>query len=123
VSIKYKCYYCEKLFPAEEAIDGYDQGHRIGFLCPKCGRNVQAGLLAKQKIDSEQYIWTFIAFVLFLPTIFTVDSEMVLEMLGQEIHLNTFIFVLWVVFIVVLMIIKPSLFFSRTFLTEPADKR
>jgi DNA-directed RNA polymerase subunit RPC12/RpoP len=122
VAIKYECYYCKKIFPAEETIDGYDQGYKVGFLCPNCGKNIQAGLMAKQKVSHEQYVWTFIAFILFLPTIFTADSERVVEMLGQEIYLNTFLFVLWVAFMVVLMVLKPSLVFVRTFLTEPTDE-
>lgn len=38
--MKYRCYFCENLFPAIDAIDGYREGYRIGFLCPKCRGNL-----------------------------------------------------------------------------------
>jgi hypothetical protein len=123
MAFKYECYYCKEIYPAEEAIDGYNQGYEVGFLCPKCGKNVQAGLRAKQKISTEQYIWRFISFILFLPIAFTMDSEIVLAILGREINLNTFLFIAWIVFVVVLMLLKPSLIMATTFLTKPTDKR
>ncbi len=123
MAIKYECHYCQQVFPAEESIDGYSQGYKVGFLCPRCGKNVQAGLLAKQKVSLEQYLWTFVAFVLFLPTVFTMESERVLEILGREIHLNTLLFVLWIAFMVILMLLKPALVTATTFLTEPTNNR
>ncbi len=121
--IKYECYYCKKTYPAEEVIDGYNQGYKVGFLCPKCGKNIQAGLLAKRKISTGQYIWKYIALILFLPTAYTMDSEEILEILGQEIHLNTFLFISWVVFMIALILLKPSMAMATTFLTQPADKK
>lgn len=39
--MRYECCVCKKVFPAEERIDGYAEGYRVGFLCPRCGANVQ----------------------------------------------------------------------------------
>ena len=122
MSLKYKCYYCKNTFLAKEAIDGYKKGYKVGFLCPKCGKNIQAGLQAKQKISKEQYIWTFIAFVLFLPAVYTLNSEAEHELLGVTLSLNAWCFLLWAVFIAILFVKKPSLFLATTFFTEPVNK-
>jgi hypothetical protein len=34
---KYECCYCHETFPVEERIDGFNQGHHVGFLCPHGG--------------------------------------------------------------------------------------
>lgn len=39
--MNYQCCYCKEEFPPDEAIDGYNEGYKIGFLCPKCGMNIQ----------------------------------------------------------------------------------
>ena len=122
MSIKYQCFYCERVFPADQSIDGYDQGYRVGFLCPKCGSNIQAGLLAEHKITAEHIKWIFIMFVLFLPTLFTSYSEIPVHVFGHSIELNTILFVLWLLFVIILFIIKPSLFKATTILTAPVNK-
>ncbi len=122
MAIKYECFYCKEVFRASAAIDGYDRGYRVGFLCPACGKNIQAGLRAKQKISREQYQWTFVAFLLFLPIIFTFDSEIQYRILETEIKLNALLFTLWWIFLIILALLKPSLLFATTYLTEPVEK-
>ncbi len=122
MAIKYECCYCQGIFPAEEAVDGYNQGYKIGFLCPKCGENIQAGILAKQKLKSEQYKWTFIAFILFLPTLFTRNSDIIFGLLGFDVSLYTLFFIAWLAFMSILLISKPSLVMVTTFLTKPVNK-
>jgi hypothetical protein len=39
--MKYECCACLGRFSAKDAIDGYAQGYRAGFLCPLCGTNLQ----------------------------------------------------------------------------------
>ncbi|MCP5350808.1 MAG: hypothetical protein H7A10_07565 [Oceanospirillaceae bacterium] len=38
--MKYMCAACSAVFPVAEAIDGYAQGYRQGFVCPNCGCNI-----------------------------------------------------------------------------------
>lgn len=39
--MRYECCACKGIFPAEKRIDGYEQGYRVGFLCPLCRANIQ----------------------------------------------------------------------------------
>lgn len=119
--LKYQCCYCSDKFLADEAIDGYGKGYKVGFLCPKCGKNVQAGFQAKPKISPEQYKWTFIAFVLFLPAVLTLNHEAEYKILGILLSLNTWCFLFWIVFIAILFVKKPALFLSTTIITEPVN--
>jgi hypothetical protein len=41
---KCECFYCHEAFPVEDRIDGFDQGYRVGFLCPHCGWNIKDNL-------------------------------------------------------------------------------
>ncbi len=122
MSLKYECCYCKTLFRAKDAIDGFDQGYRIGFLCPNCGKNIQTGLQARQKVSKEQTIWTFVAFIFFLPTVFTINSEKAVSILGNNISLSMLCLAAWVAFIVVLLMLKPTLFFSTALYTDPVDE-
>ena len=38
--MRYLCCACNKRFPSTEAIDGFAQGYRRGFLCPHCQTNL-----------------------------------------------------------------------------------
>lgn len=41
---KYQCAKCLRNFPLQNAVDGYSQGFKRGFLCPLCGANlIEAG--------------------------------------------------------------------------------
>ena len=122
MSLNYECYYCKNTFLATKAIDGYEKGYKAGFLCPECGKNIQAGLQANRKISPEQYKWTFKAFVLFLPTVLTFNNETEYRLLDISLSLNTWCFLLWMAFIVALFAKKPSLFLSTTYFTEPVNK-
>lgn len=122
MSIKYECCYCKSIFPAEDSIDGYNQGYRIGFLCPKCGKNIQAGLLAKQKLSTAHYKALAIMFVTFLPALFSRFSEKTISISGMDIELHTMFLVVWLAVVIVLFLSKPSLFRATTFLTDPANR-
>ncbi len=39
-----ECCYCHEPFFENEKVDGYDQGFTVGFLCPKCGKNIKLDL-------------------------------------------------------------------------------
>ena len=52
--MKYKCCLCDKKFNAVEAVDGFDQGYKVGFLCPKCGGNIQDKILSSKVIYSNK---------------------------------------------------------------------
>ncbi len=121
MSLKYECFYCNDTFLATEAIDGYGKGYKVGFLCPKCGKNVQAGLQANRKISPEQFKWTFIAFLLFLPIVLTLNHEAEYKILGLTLSLNTWCFLFWIVFIAILFAKKPALFLATTIITEPVN--
>lgn len=38
--MNYQCDYFKEEFPTIEAIDGYKEGYKVGFLCPKCGKSI-----------------------------------------------------------------------------------
>ena len=122
-NIKYECCYCKTIFPADAAIDAYDKGHKIGFLCPNCGKNIIAGVFAKQKLRPGDSLWLIVAGVLFLPVFFTQYSDALLSILDKELELNTVLFVLWLVFVCVLLVLRPSPFRNKTFLTTPVTKK
>ena len=122
MTLKYECYYCKKVFPAKDAIDGFEKGYKAGFLCPECGKNIQADSHAKQKVSAEQRKWAYLAFVLLLPTVFTTNSEIEYGIFEIAIGLNTLLFFSWLAFILILFAIKPSLFKETTLLTEPVSK-
>ena len=53
--MNYECCKCKGIFPVEDAIDGFDQGYKVGFLCPLCGCNIKdnpitAGYVIKSKL-------------------------------------------------------------------------
>jgi hypothetical protein len=123
VGIKYECCYCQQVFPADEAIDGFKRGYKVGFLCPRCGKNIQAGLLASQKLSAEQYLWGFIAFILFLPILLSRFSEMTFTVFELTFSLETVLLGALLLFLLVLFALKPALFKATTFLTEPVDGR
>lgn len=70
--MKYQCCYCKEEFPASEAIDGYDQGYKKGFLCPKCGKNILDDPMDEEWIFSSNsaklffYILIGYSFLVFL---------------------------------------------------------
>jgi hypothetical protein len=37
---KYQCTVCGKTFKTTDAVDGFKQGHKVGFLCPFCKSNI-----------------------------------------------------------------------------------
>ncbi|SDW38431.1 hypothetical protein [Marinobacter mobilis] len=41
MSEKYLCASCGQLFPTGDAVDGFTQGYRKGFLCPFCHANLE----------------------------------------------------------------------------------
>lgn len=65
--MEYLCYYCESVFPADTAIDGYKEGYKVGFLCPCCGENIQDHPLREEwHTDStfNAYYSVFIGYIL-----------------------------------------------------------
>jgi hypothetical protein len=122
MAIKYQCCHCEQIFPADEAIDGFAQGYRVGFLCPRCGRNIQAGLSARQKLSVEQYAWAIVAFILFVPIVLSRFSDMTFTFFTLTFSLETLSLTVWLLFMLVLFVLKPALFKATTFVTEPVDK-
>ncbi len=38
--MKYRCCNCNSEFRAKEAVDGYQDGYKVGFLCPNCRANI-----------------------------------------------------------------------------------
>ena len=122
MALKYQCYYCKTEFLATAAIDGFNKGYRIGFLCPNCGENIQTALQARPKVSKQQTIWTFIAFILFLPAVFTLESEKAFTLLDITISLNVLCFIAWIAFVVLLLILKPSLFTSTILYTDPVGE-
>lgn len=51
--MKYQCCACQAEFPAEEAIDGFSRGYRVGFLCPVCGAHLQDNIVDTHWIIRE----------------------------------------------------------------------
>lgn len=51
--MNYQCCYCKNEFPAIDAIDGYRDGYKIGFLCPNCGGNIQDNLMDEEWILAD----------------------------------------------------------------------
>ena len=37
---KYQCNVCGKTFKTADAVDGFKQGYKVGFLCPYCKSNI-----------------------------------------------------------------------------------
>lgn len=37
---KYECAVCAKTFKTTDAVDGFEQGYKVGFLCPFCKSNI-----------------------------------------------------------------------------------
>mgnify|MGYP002712873043 FL=1 len=37
---KYQCTVCGKTFKTTDAVDGFKQGYKVGFLCPYCKSNI-----------------------------------------------------------------------------------
>ena len=37
---KYQCTVCGKTFKTTDAVDGFKQGYKVGFLCPYCESNI-----------------------------------------------------------------------------------
>jgi len=37
---KYQCNVCGKTFKTDDAVDGFKQGYKVGFLCPYCKSNI-----------------------------------------------------------------------------------
>ncbi len=52
--MKYQCCECKGEFPATEAIDGFKQGYKVGFLCPLCGENIQDNPLKTHAVFSNK---------------------------------------------------------------------
>ena len=85
----YLCYSCNKKFPTNAAIDGYEKGYSRGFLCPHCDANLEE---ADQSDDvwnlKYGYLYMFIMCGLLwfgsdgLITITVMNSEIANEILG-----------------------------------------
>lgn len=76
--MNYQCCYCKEEFPATEIIDGYKEGYKIGFLCPKCGKNIQDTPMNEEWVFSSNASKSFFAIFIgyfFLAWIFLEFSE------------------------------------------------
>ena len=122
MTIKYECHYCKATFPASESIDAYDKGYKIGFLCPCCGKNIQAGMLANQKLTTEHYKWIVITIFLYIPVLVTRKSDVIVAIFNFELNLNTVLFISWLLYATILLIFKPHLVMARIYLTKPVNK-
>lgn len=70
--MKYQCYYCTKIFPASDAIDGYKEGYKTGFLCPHCNKNITDDLVSTETVYEDKKTNKFVGFVgaVFIPSSF-----------------------------------------------------
>jgi len=76
--MNYQCCYCKEEFPAIEAIDGYKEGYKIGFLCPKCGKNIQDTPMNEEWVfssDSSKVFFAIFIGYFFLVWLFLEFSE------------------------------------------------
>lgn len=67
--MKYQCYFCTKVFPASDAIDGYKDGFKTGFLCPHCNKNIMDDLVSTKTVYANKKTNKFVATVgaIFIP--------------------------------------------------------
>ena len=98
MSIRYECYFCHEIFPAESRIDGFSQGYKVGFLCPRCDKNIKDNVVAaKQRLDKCQFKWLLVVGLLYLPVFITSLFEYSLHIAVFEISLHTITFGVFVV--------------------------
>jgi DNA-directed RNA polymerase subunit RPC12/RpoP len=86
----YLCYLCNKEFPTNAAVDGYEKDFSRGFLCPYCDANLEE---ADQSDDvwnlKYGYLYMFIMTALLwfggdgLITVTVTDNEFINETLGM----------------------------------------
>lgn len=65
---KYQCAVCDNKFKTIDAVDGFKQGYKVGFLCPFCKSNImEAGeysnSLLKLRFGPSYAITIFLAFL------------------------------------------------------------
>ena len=122
MSLKYECFYCKCIFPAEDIVDGYNQGYKAGFICPECGQNIQAKpFLLRRKIDPKDEKWVLLLYALLLSMFITKFSDRVIEVFSYEVNIFIVALTSTFIYMLVLFFLKPSFITSTTTLTRPVS--
>ena len=122
MAIRYECHYCNGVFPAEDIIEGRDRGHREGFLCPHCGKNIKDDFfLAEQRLNECQKKWlnrlAWLVVPFFLSTIF--DREITL--MGHTTSLSLVLLIAFLIAACLILVFVPCTRKSAVFVTKPVD--
>ena len=123
MSIRYECYFCHDVFPAQSRIDGFSQGYKVGFLCPHCGKNIKDNVLAaKQRLNGCQLKWLLVMVLLYVPVFITSLFEYPLNIGKHEVSLHVGSFGAFVVAGALVLMLVPCTRKAGVILTEPVEK-
>jgi hypothetical protein len=117
--MNYLCYYCNHEFPAEDAVDGFNEGFKTGFLCPQCGKNIQDNPNKKEWVFSSRSSEKFYGFVV----VYCFTAWITLESITP----NSWLHYLMAIGGLALILaygynIKPKDMYSPTLKTQPVAK-
>ena len=111
-NMNYECCNCKGIFPVEDAIDGFEQGYKVGFLCPLCGCNLKDNPITAGYIIKSKWYFAISAGYMFLGLLIFEFSES-LDVIEY------FVFVAGLVLLLVYGYFKhPDLFNQATTTTE-----
>ena len=123
MSIRYECYFCHEVFPAQSLIDGFSRGYKEGFLCPHCGKNVKDNVVAaKQRLNGCQVKWLLVMVLLYMPVFITSLFEYPLHIEEHEVSLHAVSFGAFVVAGALVLMLVPCTRKAGVILTEPVEK-
>lgn len=122
--MKYHCCVCKEIFRPEEAVDGYAEGYREGFLCPRCGANIKEDPLESHELGSLARSWPFlVAICAGLGALIVSDWRSFTPVFGIPFGWSTLFFVLMIVLVVIVYRSNPEAFHDPICSTYPAKGR
>jgi hypothetical protein len=123
MGMKYECYFCHHVFPVGEKVEAFERGYAVGFLCPRCGKNIKDNiLLSKQRLDDCQKKWLNRIFWLSVPFFASTFFGAEITLNGHEISLSALLLALFIAATLVILIFVPCTRKAGVFVTEPAEK-
>lgn len=120
---KYRCAACRRTFATRDAVDGFDQGYRKGFLCPFCNANL------KEAGESDEILnlrYGLVYFLAMTALIFIGGSGLFLIRFTENAHINellTLALLFAVPTIPFLVVNRKSVFTPRTIYTRRIGNR
>ena len=123
MGMKYECYFCHHVFPVTEKVDGFEKGFAVGFLCPRCGENIEDNiLLSKQRLDGCQKKWLNRIFWLSVPFFASTLFDREVAIYGHEVPLSALLLAVFAVVALVILFAVPCTRKAGVFITEPVKK-